>query len=144
MLFSSPNSTLANSATSAISPASIASTCRAAPSWKTSTTTACSTSSSSPTTQPPRCPSTATWVTARAGLPTDMRVCKGVAWIDFDNDGWPDLFLTFFPDPETRARNLARLFRNNRNGTFTEVTQAMGIDGPFMGFSCWAFDYDND
>jgi hypothetical protein len=83
-------------------------------------------------------------VTARAGLPADMRVCKGVAWVDFDNDGYPDLFLNFFPDPETRTERTARLFRNKRNGTFTEVTKSMGIDGPFMGFSCWAFDYDND
>ena len=38
----------------------------------------------------------------------------------------------------------ARLFHNNRNGTFTEVTGDMGILGPSNGFSCWAFDYDND
>ena len=36
------------------------------------------------------------------------------------------------------------MFRNNRDGTFVEVTSAMGIDGPVMGFSCWAWDYDND
>jgi hypothetical protein len=83
-------------------------------------------------------------VTAKAGLPTDMRNCKGVAWIDFDNDGFADLFLTFFPDPETKVVRTAKLFRNNRDGTFSDVTEAMGIDGPYMGFSCWAFDYDND
>ena len=90
--------------------------------------------------------------TAKAGLPGDMTFCKGVAWIDFDNDGYADLFLNFFPDPSARPvpgadpkrSRLARLFRNNRNGTFTEVTHEMGVDGPFMGFSCWAFDYDND
>src|SRR5207248_1499951 len=38
----------------------------------------------------------------------------------------------------------AQLFRNNRDGTFTEVTQPLGIDGPTAGFSCWAWDYDND
>ena len=38
----------------------------------------------------------------------------------------------------------ARLYHNNRDGTFTETTKAMGIDGPRMGFSCWAWDYDND
>jgi hypothetical protein len=38
----------------------------------------------------------------------------------------------------------ARLYRNNRNGTFTDVTKEMGIDGPINGFSCWAWDYDND
>ncbi len=74
---------------------------------------------------------------AKAGLPTDVRFCKGAAWIDFDNDGYPDLFLNNFVGE-------AQLFRNNKNGTFTEVTQAMGIDGPQFGFSCWAFDFDND
>src|SRR5262249_35421438 len=34
---------------------------------------------------------------------------------------------------------------NNRNGTFTDVTKEMGINGPTkFGFSCWAFDFDND
>ena len=37
-----------------------------------------------------------------------------------------------------------RLFRNNGNGTFREVTAEAGINGPKAGFSCWAFDYDND
>jgi hypothetical protein len=36
------------------------------------------------------------------------------------------------------------LFHNNRDGTFTDVTRAMGIDGPRVGFSCWAWDFDND
>jgi len=39
----------------------------------------------------------------------------------------------------------ARLYRNNRNDTFTDVTREAGITGPTSwGFSCWAFDYDND
>jgi hypothetical protein len=76
-------------------------------------------------------------ITARSGLPTDVRQCRGCTWIDFDNDGYPDLFLNMWSGS-------ALLFRNNRNGTFTDVTQAMGIDGPGLGFSCWAFDYDND
>jgi len=37
-----------------------------------------------------------------------------------------------------------QLFHNNHDGTFTDVTAAMGISGPQIGFSCWAFDYDND
>ena len=64
--------------------------------------------------------------------------CKGSAWIDFDNDGWQDLFLTFLT-PEG-----SQLFHNNRDGTFTDVTRAQSIDGPSQGFSCWAWDYDND
>ena len=38
----------------------------------------------------------------------------------------------------------ARLYHNDRDGRFTEVTQSMDIDGPKVGFSCWAWDYDND
>jgi ASPIC and UnbV/FG-GAP-like repeat len=63
--------------------------------------------------------------------------CKGAAWFDFDNDGDPDLFLN-------NLRAAGQLFRNDGQGSFTEVTIPMGIDGPRHGFSCWAWDYDND
>ena len=76
-------------------------------------------------------------ITAKTGLPTDVRFCKGSASVDFDNDGYADLFLNNFI-------GTAQLFRNNKNGTFTDVTQEMNIDGPQLGFSCWAFDFDND
>jgi hypothetical protein len=73
-----------------------------------------------------------------AGLrSTAQRACKGAAWIDYDNDDRPDLFLTYLD-------GAARLFRNRGDGAFENVTAAMGIDGPEEGFSCWAFDYDND
>ncbi|MFN0054371.1 MAG: FG-GAP-like repeat-containing protein [Planctomycetales bacterium] len=65
--------------------------------------------------------------------------CKGAAWIDFDNDGFQDLFLNYLT-----PQGGARLYRNLRNGRFADVTQSLGIDGPTWGFSCWAFDYDND
>jgi len=77
-------------------------------------------------------------VAARAGLPADLTRCLGAAWIDFDNDGYPDLFVNL------QAGGNARLYHNNRDGTFTDVTAKMGIDGPSSGFSCWAFDFDND
>ncbi len=78
-------------------------------------------------------------VSARAGLSDRARspFCKGTAWIDFDNDDYPDLFLN-------NLGGVAALYRNNRNGTFTDISAPTGIDGPQRGFSCWAWDYDND
>jgi hypothetical protein len=72
-----------------------------------------------------------------AGLKSGPGIWRSATWIDFDNDGFPDLFIN-------TIGGTGALFRNNRNGTFTDVTSAMGIDGPVNGFSCWAFDYDND
>ncbi len=76
-------------------------------------------------------------VAAKAGVQGTGKMCKGCAWIDFDNDGYPDLFLNYW-------EGTAQLFRNNRNGTFTDCTRPMGINGPQKGFSCWAWDFDND
>src|SRR5262249_33440373 len=41
-------------------------------------------------------------------------------------------------------RGTAELYHNERDGTFRDVTHVMRIDGPHVGFSCWAWDYDND
>ena len=77
-------------------------------------------------------------VAAKAGVEGDAkRFCKGCTWIDYDNDGFPDLFLN-------NLTGDSRLYHNNRNGTFTEETDSMNIVGPFGGFSCWTWDYDND
>ena len=74
----------------------------------------------------------------RRGLQGDAaRFCKGCAWLDYDNDGYPDLFLNNLFDE-------GRLYHNNRDRTFTEVTLPMGVSGPRCGFSCWAWDFDND
>jgi hypothetical protein len=75
-------------------------------------------------------------VAGRAGLPSDPTHCLGATWIDYDSDGYPDLFMNAAAGPQ--------LYHNNRNGTFTNVTKEMGIDGPTNGFPCWAFDFDND
>ncbi len=77
-------------------------------------------------------------VTAKAGLrKSGPFFGKGADWIDYDNDDYPDIFMNNLTgDP--------KLYHNNRNGTFTEVTKSMGIDGPRKGFACWAWDYDND
>jgi hypothetical protein len=83
-------------------------------------------------------------VAERAGL-SNLIHCLGAAWIDFDNDGYPDLFVNISTgNAGNSGVGSARLFRNNRKGGFTDVTKEMGIDGPISGFSCWAFDFDND
>ena len=71
----------------------------------------------------------------------------GVAVIDYDRDGWPDIYMTNAPDVDMQlAGKKARsaLFHNNRNGTFTDVTDKAGV-----GYPCWANgavvgDYNND
>lgn len=74
----------------------------------------------------------------RAGLVGNTQAfCKGSAWIDYDNDGYSDLFLN-------NLGGEAQLYHNDRNGGFTEVTTPMGVNGPTNGFSCWAWDFDND
>jgi ASPIC and UnbV/FG-GAP-like repeat len=76
-------------------------------------------------------------VAAKAGLGNLPGMWKGCTWFDYDNDGFPDLFLNSMTHPP-------KLFHNNRNGTFTDVTAEMGINGPEYGLSCWSWDYDND
>lgn len=74
---------------------------------------------------------------------------SGAAWGDFDNDGWPDLFLVNYAQetgaPETGATTgRTALYRNNRDGTFADVSVEAGLSlrVPGMG-AAWA-DYDND
>jgi hypothetical protein len=62
---------------------------------------------------------------------------KGVAAADYDNDGWQDLYVS-----NLGGTNF--LYRNNRNGTFTELGRGAGVPGPGQGFPTWFFDYDND
>jgi hypothetical protein len=75
-------------------------------------------------------------IAARAGVARGG-FNKGVAAADYDNDGWPDLYVS-----NLGGSNL--LYRNNRDGTFTEFGRAAGVPGPGLGFPTWFFDYDND
>jgi hypothetical protein len=72
---------------------------------------------------------------------------SGVAFIDYDNDGWPDVFLVNgsrlegFPAGQEPSN---RLFHNNRNGTFTDVTERAGLLRSGWGQGVCIGDYDND
>lgn len=87
---------------------------------------------------------------------------SGCAFIDFDGDGWLDLFFVNGRpiedgQPPGRASRgaprrsapraaspTAALYRNNGNGTFTDVTSGSGLDVPLYGMGCAVGDYDND
>jgi enediyne biosynthesis protein E4 len=70
----------------------------------------------------------------------------GVAFIDYDGDGWQDLFFTNGMDwpGQRRKASTLHLFRNNRNGTFTDVTHAAGLDLELYALGVAVGDYDND
>jgi hypothetical protein len=70
----------------------------------------------------------------------------GVAFIDYDGDGWQDLFFANgkdWPGQRRRAATL-QLFRNNRNGTFTDVSHTAGVAVEVYGLGAAAADFDND
>ena len=62
---------------------------------------------------------------------------KAVVAADYDNDGYPDLYVS-----NLTGRNF--LYHNNHNNTFTEVAQSAGVAGPVHSFAAWFFDYNND
>jgi hypothetical protein len=109
-----------------------------------------------PTTDPPGL--RLTDVTAAAGL--DFRhnsgayggkllpetLGAGCAFLDYDGDGWQDILLVNGMDwpGHKKQRSTLRLYRNNRNGTFTDVTRAAGLDVEVYGMGVAVGDYDND
>jgi hypothetical protein len=71
----------------------------------------------------------------------------GCAFLDYDGDGWMDIFLvnsgpSDFYTPKNPIRSA--LYRNNRNGTFTDVTEKAGVAANTFGMGVAAGDYDND
>ncbi len=92
-----------------------------------------------------------TWVhenamSANRYLPETMG--PGVAFFDYDNDGWVDIFMvnsgaSDFYKPSAPLKNA--LYKNNRDGTFTDVTDKAGVaGGKEFGMGCAVADYDND
>ncbi len=70
---------------------------------------------------------------------------SGVVFFDADSDGWPDLLLLNSKDWTPRGRkSLSALYRNNKNGTFTNVTVGSGLDVETYAMGGAAADYDND
>jgi hypothetical protein len=72
----------------------------------------------------------------------ELGFVKGVAWGDYNRDGWPDLYVSVM-----YGKN--HLFRNEGRGEgggwkFTDVTAAAGVARQDNSFACWFFDYDND
>ncbi len=71
---------------------------------------------------------------------------SGVAFIDYDNDGWQDIFFvnsTAWPGHPGRVTT-PHLYHNNHDGTFTDVTKKAGLALPVYGMGVAVGDYDND
>ena len=98
----------------------------------------------------PRSSSGIEWVHENAMSPSRYlpeAVGPGCAFLDYDNDGWMDIFLvnsgpSDFWKPSKPVRNA--LYRNNRDGTFTDVTEKAGVAGAYFGMGAAVGDYDND
>ena len=80
-------------------------------------------------------------VTEDAGLLSEQPTQTGV-WGDFDNDGWLDLFIG--NEKGHGHEHPAQLYRNNRNGTFTEMASKLGVAATGYIKGVTAGDYDND
>lgn len=81
-------------------------------------------------------------VDAGAGVQAFVR---GVTAGDFDNDGWPDLYISCLFSDNILLKNEGRSGTNSQAGVhFTDVTIKTHVEGPSHSFPTWFFDYDND
>ena len=81
--------------------------------------------------------------TGKKWLPETMG--SGCAFFDADGDGWPDILLINGRDLIAHGRKThAALYRNNHNGTFTDITAGSGLDIEIYGMGVAIADYDND
>ncbi len=71
---------------------------------------------------------------------------SGCAFLDYDADGWPDILLVNGMDwpGRKRRRSTLRLYHNNRNGTFTDVSHSAGLDVELDGMGVAIGDFNND
>ncbi|KAA6456506.1 CRTAC1 family protein [Acidobacteria bacterium AB60] len=93
----------------------------------------------------------ATWI-HKMGSPAKNFIVEtngsGLCLIDYDNDGWLDIYLvngaTFDSLDGKEPPPRAALFHNNHDGTFTDVTEKAGVANDRWGYGCSVADYDND
>ncbi len=74
-------------------------------------------------------------------------MCGGVAIFDFDNDGWMDIYFvngSTLEDMRAGKCHSGKLYRNNHDGTFSDVTAKSGLNHCGWGFGVAVGDYDND
>ncbi|HUG69339.1 MAG TPA: CRTAC1 family protein [Pirellulaceae bacterium] len=75
-------------------------------------------------------------VAKKAGV-DDGGFAKGVVWGDYNGDRFPDIYVS-------NLDGANRLFRNNRDGTFTNVASELGVEKPSRSFATWFWDFNND
>lgn len=74
---------------------------------------------------------------ARTAGVRNHRFTKAVVWGDYNDDGFADLYVSNYQQEN-------RLYRNNKDETFTDVSAVLGVSGPVNSFPAWFWDYNND